>query len=517
MKEKKRGAGLKFMGLCFSSHEDHPVTLQQQPHFHYQKFQQYQQFQQNLHNQFPNHLHLRRPHPQSQIPQQYVPQANHGPGRTSPVVDQAKIKSLCKESCKEEPKSSTYELPCPRSPSILYTPKDVKELRQNPGYSNCDLFTFEELKVATKHFRPDLIIGEGGFGVVYRGVIDETVRTGFKNKEVAIKQLNRNGFQGDKEWLTEVSYLGQLSHPNLVKLIGYCCEDEHRLLIYEYMASGCLEKHLFRRMSTTLTWRRRLKILLDAAKGLAYLHDLPQPIIYRDFKTSNVLLDSNFNAKLSDFGLAKEGPVGDQTHVSTRVMGTYGYAAPEYIMTGHLTARSDVYGFGVVLLEMLIGRRALDKSRPSRERDLVDWCRPLLNNNQKILRILDARIDGQYSVTEMMRVANLGYQCLSQNPKGRPMMSQVVEILEAVCEQEAKDEGESSSLGQSGPGLMLYDAQRLNADYYKRSPSRPRSPSKVREDGGSDVTSGAPHRKTRERSKSESHNDFIIFSNSPDI
>lgn len=168
----------------------------------------------------------------------------------------------------------------------------MKELRQNPGYSNCDLFTFEELKVATKHFRPDLIIGEGGFGVVYRGVIDETVRTGFKNKEVAIKQLNRNGFQGDKEWLTEVSYLGQLSHLNLVKLIGYCCEDEHRLLIYEYMASGCLEKHLFRRMSTTLTWRRRLKILLDAAKGLAYLHDLPQPIIYRDFKTSNVLLDS---------------------------------------------------------------------------------------------------------------------------------------------------------------------------------------------------------------------------------
>jgi len=126
---------------------------------------------------------------------------NHGLNRTSPVGNQATIKSPSKEPCKEELQSSTYEPPRPRSPSILYTPKDVTELRQHPGYSNCDLFTFEELKVATKHFRPDLIIGEGGFGAVYRGVIDETVRPGFENKEVAIKQLNRNGFQGDKEWL----------------------------------------------------------------------------------------------------------------------------------------------------------------------------------------------------------------------------------------------------------------------------------------------------------------------------
>ncbi|KMT17640.1 hypothetical protein BVRB_2g035890 [Beta vulgaris subsp. vulgaris] len=409
--QKKKSGGLKFMGMCFSSNESQQQSLQEQPHL--QK-QQYQQYQLHRHQQVPRH-------PRGG--------GGHRAARMSPVLNQAIMTKSKEESRKGEQQNN-------KSPNFLFTPKDVKELRQHPEYSNVDIFTFEEMKLATKHFRPDLILGEGGFGVVYRGVIDESVRPGYKTTEVAIKQLNPNGFQGDREWLTEVNYLGQLSHSNLVKLIGYCCEDDHRLLVYEYMACACLEKHLFRRMSSTLTWLRRIKIALDAAKGLAFLHGLERQIIYRDFKTSNILLDSNFNAKLSDFGLAKEGPMGDQTHVSTRVMGTYGYAAPEYVMTGHLTARSDVYGFGVVLLEMLIGRRALDKSRPSREHNLVEWCRPLLNNNKKLLRILDARIDGQYSLKAMMRVATLGYQCLSQNPKGRPSMSHAVDVLEAIYEEE---------------------------------------------------------------------------------
>ncbi|CAI9105134.1 OLC1v1003992C1 [Oldenlandia corymbosa var. corymbosa] len=248
----------------------------------------------------------------------------------------------------------------------------------------------------------------------------------------------------------EVNYLGQLRHPNLVKLIGYCCDDHHRLLVYEYMQSGSLEKQLFSRVCNTLTWSRRMKIALDAAKGLAFLHTAARQIIYRDFKTSNILLDADFNAKLSDFGLAKDGPMGDQTHVSTRVMGTYGYAAPEYVMTGHLTARSDIYGFGVVLLEMLIGRRAMDKSRPSREHNLVEWARPLLNH-KKLLRILDPRMEGQYSTRTAMKVASLAYQCLSQNPKGRPDMSQVVEILEAV---QTKGENQEEAMLQSGSGSI---------------------------------------------------------------
>ncbi|CAL1414066.1 unnamed protein product [Linum trigynum] len=334
--------------------------------------------------------------------------------------------------------------------------RNLSDLRNNPVYSNVDIFTYKEMALATKYFRPDFILGEGGFGVVYKGVIDESVRPGYPTTYVAIKELNPEGLQGDREWLAEVNYLGQLSHSNLVKLIGYCCEDEHRLLVYEYMASGSLEKHLFRRVGCTLTWSKRMKIALDAAKGLAVLHGAERSVIYRDFKTSNILLDADFNAKLSDFGLAKDGPMGDQTHVSTRVMGTYGYAAPEYVMTGHLTARSDVYGFGVVLLELLLGRRALDKSRPSREHNLVEWARPLLNQNKKILRILDPRMDGQYSSRTAMKVANLAYQCLSQNPKGRPLMSGVVELLESVQSKD-NDIDESMFHNNNHKGVTLYE------------------------------------------------------------
>ncbi|KAJ6719493.1 hypothetical protein OIU79_007204 [Salix purpurea] len=162
---------------------------------------------------------------------------------------------------------------------------------------------------------------------------------------VAVKTLNHDGLQGHKEWLAEVNFLGDLVHPNLVKLIGYCIEDDQRLLVYEFMPRGSLENHLFRR-SLPLPWSIRMKIALGAAEGLAFLHEeAERPVIYRDFKTSNILLDADYNAKLSDFGLAKDGPEGDKTHVSTRVMGTYGYAAPEYVMTGHLTSRSDVYSF----------------------------------------------------------------------------------------------------------------------------------------------------------------------------
>ncbi|KAK1269671.1 Serine/threonine-protein kinase [Acorus gramineus] len=318
-------------------------------------------------------------------------------------------------------------------------PRDVEDLRRNAGNGNVHIFSYDELRSATRNFRPDQILGEGGFGRVYRGVIDENVRPGFVSTQVAVKELNQEGFQGDREWLAEVNYLGQLSHPNLVKLIGYCCEDKHRLLVYEYMANGSLEKQLFRWICLTMPWSTRMKIALGAAKGLAFLHGAERSIIYRDFKTSNVLLDEDYNAKLSDFGLAKEGPMGDQTHVSTRVMGTYGYAAPEYIMTGHLTARSDVYGFGVVLLELLIGRRALDKSRPSREHNLVEWARPLLIHDKKLLKILDPRMEGQYLTKTAQKVANLAYQCLSQNPRGRPNMSQVVEILEAFQDQTCEE------------------------------------------------------------------------------
>ncbi|CAH9098823.1 unnamed protein product [Cuscuta epithymum] len=178
----------------------------------------------------------------------------------------------------------------------------------------------------------------------------------------------------------------------------------------------------------------RIRIALGAAKGLAFLHEQEQPVIYRDFKASNILLDSDYTAKLSDFGLAKDGPEGDETHVSTRIMGTHGYAAPEYLMTGHLTSLSDVYSFGVVLLEIVTGRRAMDKKRPRREQNLVEWAKPLLRDSHKLERIMDPRLEGEYSTEGAKRVAALAYQCLSHHPKFRPTMKDVVKRLEHVLE-----------------------------------------------------------------------------------
>ncbi|OVA19306.1 Protein kinase domain [Macleaya cordata] len=394
----------------------------------------------------------------------------------------------------QQPTSGVNSIP-------VVTPKNVRDLRQNPGYHNVNSFTYNEMKLATKNFRQDQILGEGGFGIVYRGVIDENVREGFKSTQVAIKELNPEGFQGDREWLAEVNYLGQLSHPNLVKLIGYCCEDEHRLLVYEFMACGSLEKHLFRKVCITMPWSIRMKIALDAAKGLAFLHGAERSIIYRDFKTSNILLDEDYNAKLSDFGLAKDGPMGDQTHVSTRVMGTYGYAAPEYVMTGHLTARSDVYGYGVVLLELLLGRRAMDKSRPSREHNLVEWARPLLIHGKKLVRILDPRMEGQYSPRIAQKVANLAYQCLSQNPKGRPTMSQVVELLETF---QTPPENAENMLAQRGGGAVtLYEVPKSPDVHTKAARMKiPRSEERgTRRKGSrrSEEREAGVHRKERSR------------------
>ncbi|XP_062208233.1 receptor-like cytoplasmic kinase 176 isoform X1 [Phragmites australis] len=329
--------------------------------------------------------------------------------------------------------------------SVPPTPRSEGEILQS---ANVRSFTFNELKTSTRNFRPDSVLGEGGFGSVFKGWIDENTfaptRPG-TGMVIAVKKLNQEGFQGHREWLAEVNYLGQLSHPNLVKLVGYCLEDEQRLLVYEFMPRGSLENHLFRRGShfQPLSWNLRMKVALGAAKGLAFLHSDKAKVIYRDFKTSNVLLDSNYNAKLSDFGLAKDGPTGDKSHVSTRVMGTYGYAAPEYLATGHLTAKSDVYSFGVVLLEMLSGRRALDKNRPSGEHNLVEWARPYLTNKRRIFRILDARLGGQYSLAGAQKAAALALRCLSGDSRNRPRMDQVVAALEQL--QDAKETGGSQS------------------------------------------------------------------------
>ncbi|KAG5249135.1 kinase family protein [Salix suchowensis] len=285
-----------------------------------------------------------------------------------------------------------------------------------------DLFDFQlsELRAITHNFSSDFLLGEGGFGTVHKGYVDDNLRQGLKAQAVAVKLLDIEGLQGHREWLAEVIFLGQLRHSNLVKLIGYCCEEEERLLVYEFMSRGSLENHLFKRLSVTLPWGTRLKIATGAAKGLAFLHGAEKPVIYRDFKTSNVLLDSDFTAKLSDFGLAKMGPEGSETHVTTRVMGTYGYAAPNI----------DVYSFGVVLLELLTGRRATDRSRPKSEQNIINWAKPYLTSSRRLRCIMDPRLAGQYSVKGAKHMALLALQCISLNPRDRPKMPSIVETLE---------------------------------------------------------------------------------------
>ncbi|CAL9055884.1 probable serine/threonine-protein kinase PBL16 [Musa acuminata AAA Group] len=313
-------------------------------------------------------------------------------------------------------------------------PEEVEDLRGNTATNPLIAFTFDEVKTITGNFRQDYVLGGGGFGSVYKGFITRDLREGLQPLQVAVKVHDGdNSFQGHREWLAEVIFLGQLSHPNLVKLIGYCCEDEHRVLIYEFMSRGSVESNLFS-MLLPLPWSIRMKIALGAAKGLAFLHEAEKPVIFRDFKTSNILLDQDYNTKLSDFGLAKDGPVGDKSHVSTRVMGTHGYAAPEYIMTGHLTAMSDVYSFGIVLLELLTGRKSLDKTRPVRQQALADWVAPLLSQRKRVLNIVDPRLGGEYPVKAVQKMAMLAHHCLNRNPKARPLMRDIVDSLEPLQE-----------------------------------------------------------------------------------
>uniref|UniRef100_A0A2P2J8V6 non-specific serine/threonine protein kinase n=1 Tax=Rhizophora mucronata TaxID=61149 RepID=A0A2P2J8V6_RHIMU len=343
---------------------------------------------------------------------------------------------------------SSSKVPSGRVPS---TPQSEGEILQSP---NLKSFCFNELKASTRNFRPDSFLGEGGFGCVFKGWMDEhsltAVRPGM-GMVIAVKRLHQESCQGHQEWLAEINYLGQLSHPNLVKLIGYCLEDDHRLLVYEFMSKGSLENHLFRRATyfQPLSWALRMKVALDAAKGLAFLHSDKAKVIYRDLKASNILLDSNYNAKLSDFGLAKDGPTGSESHVSTRVMGTYGYAAPEYMATGHLTRKSDVYSFGVVFLEMLSGRPAIDKNRPSREQSLVEWARPYLSSKRRFVQVLDARIEGQYSMNSAQKAVNLAVQCLSTEPRFRPNTQEVVKTLEQL--QDANETAELRGSQRQNP------------------------------------------------------------------
>ncbi|XP_014753743.1 probable serine/threonine-protein kinase PBL7 [Brachypodium distachyon] len=312
------------------------------------------------------------------------------------------------------------------------------------------VFTFLQLSDATNSFSPENLLGEGGFGRVYRGYNSETMEV------IAVKQLDKDGLQGNREFLVEVLMLSLLHHPNLVTLLGYCTECDQKILVYEYMPLGSLQDHLLdlTPKSQPLSWHTRMKIAVDAARGLEYLHEVANPpVIYRDLKASNILLDGTFNAKLSDFGLAKLGPVGDKSHVTTRVMGTYGYCAPEYAMSGKLTKMSDIYCFGVVLLELITGRRAIDTTKPTREQILVHWAAPLFKDKKKFIKMADPLLDNRFPLKGLYQALAISSMCLQEEASSRPLISDVVTALTFLADPNYDPPDDIEPLPISAPFL----------------------------------------------------------------
>ncbi|XP_027333383.1 probable LRR receptor-like serine/threonine-protein kinase At1g07650 isoform X1 [Abrus precatorius] len=287
------------------------------------------------------------------------------------------------------------------------------------------LFTLRQIKAATKNFDAANKIGEGGFGSVYKGLLsDGTV--------IAVKQLSSKSKQGNREFVNEIGMISGLQHPNLVKLYGCCVEGNQLILIYEYMENNCLSRILFGKdpnCRMKLDWQTRKKICLGIAQALAYLHEESRiKIIHRDIKASNVLLDKDFNAKVSDFGLAKLIEE-DKTHISTRIAGTIGYMAPEYAMRGYLTDKADVYSFGVVALETVSGKSNTNY-RPNEDFVyLLDWAY-VLQERGSLLELVDPDLGSEYSTEEAMIVLNVALLCTNASPTLRPTMSQVVSMLE---------------------------------------------------------------------------------------
>ncbi|XP_010265697.1 PREDICTED: probable receptor-like protein kinase At1g80640 isoform X2 [Nelumbo nucifera] len=283
------------------------------------------------------------------------------------------------------------------------------------------VFDYQLLEAATNNFRESNVVGEGGFGCIYKARFDE-------NFLAAVKRLEGGGQDAEKEFENEVDLLSRLRHSNIISLLGYCIHAETRFLVCELMQNGSLETQLHGPShGSALTWHIRMKIALETAKGLEYLHEhCNPPVIHRDLKSSNILLDSNFNAKLSDFGLAVTSGAQNK---NIKLSGTLGYVAPEYLLDGKLTEKSDVYAFGVVLLELLMGRKPVEKMESTECQSIVTWALPQLTDRSKLPNIVDPVIRNMMDLKHLYQVAAVAVLCVQPEPSYRPLITDVLHSL----------------------------------------------------------------------------------------
>ncbi|MBA0684873.1 hypothetical protein Goari_026423 [Gossypium aridum] len=297
--------------------------------------------------------------------------------------------------------------------------------------------SLEELKEKTDNFGSKALIGEGSYGRVYYANLDN-------GKAVAVKKLDSSDAESNVEFLTQVSMVSRLKHDNFVELQGYCVEGNLRVLAYEFATMGSLHDVLHGRKGVqgaqpgpVLDWMQRVRIAVDAARGLEYLHEKVQPsIIHRDIRSSNVLLFEDFKAKIADFNLSNQSPDMAARLHSTRVLGTFGYHAPEYAMTGQLTQKSDVYSFGVVLLELLTGRKPVDHTMPRGQQSLVTWATPRLSED-KVKQCVDPKLKGEYPPKGVAKLAAVAALCVQYEAEFRPNMSIVVKALQPLLKAPA--------------------------------------------------------------------------------
>ncbi|CAJ2669970.1 unnamed protein product [Trifolium pratense] len=360
------------------------------------------------------------------------------------------------------------------SSDVVHTPSDPGG--GGMGHSR-NWFSYEELIKATNGFSTMNLLGEGGFGSVYKGCLPD-------GREIAVKQLKIGGSQGEREFKAEVDIISRIHHRHLVSLVGHCIQDNRKILVYDYVPNNTLHFHLHEGGQPVLEWEKRVKIAAGAARGIAYLHEDCNPrIIHRDIKPSNILLDYNYEAQVSDFGLAKLA-LDANTHVTTRVMGTFGYVAPEYASSGKLTDKSDVYSFGVVLLELITGRMPVDPSQMGDE-SLVEWARPLLSDaleTGEFESFIDPKLGKNYIDSEMFCMIEVAAACVRHSASKRPRMGQVVRAFESLATSDLTNGmrvGESQAFDSAQQSeeirlfrRMAFGSQNYSTDYFNHSSLR---------------------------------------------